>query len=99
VIFAHIIDAEGGLMNRGDAIPHFELAAANRQFMAAVASIQGNEAVVTAKGVDKLVVVRYLFSNTATPTLFNRKGLPVNLFRSDNWCFYYAIIKMAINIV
>ena len=88
MIFAHNIDAEGGLMNRGDAIPHFELAAANRQFMAAVASIQGNEAVVTVQVVDKPVVERYLFSNTATPTLFYRKGLPVNLFRSDNSLFY-----------
>jgi sialate O-acetylesterase len=78
-------NAEGGLMNRGDAIPHFEIAGANRQFFPAVASIQGNEIVVTAKGVDKPVAVRYLFSNTAMPTLFNRKGLPVNLFRSDNW--------------
>ena len=78
-------NAEGGLMNRGDAIPYFELAGANRQFVPAVASIQGNEIVVTAKGIDKPVAVRYLFSNTAMPTLFNRKGLPVNLFRSDNW--------------
>ena len=80
-----MIDAEGGVMNRGDAIPHFELAGANRQFMPAVAFIQGNEAVVTAKGIDKPVAVRYLFNNTAMPTLFNRKGLPVNLVRSDNW--------------
>jgi sialate O-acetylesterase len=71
-------------MNRGEAIPYFELAADNRQFMPAVASTQGNEAVVTVQVVDKPVVERYLFSNTATPTLFNRKGLPVNLFRSDN---------------
>jgi sialate O-acetylesterase len=48
-------------------IPHFELAGANRQFMPAVASIHGNEAVVTAKGVDKPVAVRYLFNNTAMP--------------------------------
>ena len=78
-------NAEGGLMNRGDAILHFEIAGANRQFVPAVATILGNEIVVTAKGVNNPVAVRYLFSNTAMPTLFNRKGLPVNLFRSDNW--------------
>ena len=83
--FAHIIFAERGLMNRGDAIPHFELAGANRQFMPAVAFIQGNEVVVTAKGVDKAVAVRYLLSNTNMPTLFNQKGLPVNLFQPDIW--------------
>ena len=78
-------NAEGGLVNRGDAIPYFEIAGANRQFVPAGASIRGNEIIVTAKGVDKPVAVRYLFSNTAMPTLFNKKGLPVNLFRSDNW--------------
>jgi sialate O-acetylesterase len=80
-----MIDAEGDLMNRGDAILHFEVAGANRQFVPAMASILGNEIVVAAKGVNNPVAVRYLFSNTAMPTLFNRKGLPVNLFRSDNW--------------
>jgi len=86
-------------MNRGDAIPYFELAAANRQFMPAVASTQGNEAVVKVKGVDKPVAIRNLFSNTDMPILFDWKGLPVSLFRSGNRYFYYAIIKMAINIV
>jgi len=73
------------VMNRGDAIPNYEIAGANRQFVPALASILWNEIVVTAKGVNNPVAVRYLFSNTAIPTLFNRKGLPVNLFRSDNW--------------
>ena len=94
-----MIESGGGVMNRGDAIPYFELAAANRQFMPAVASTQGNEAVVKVKGVDKPVTIRYLFGIMAMPILFNRKGLPVNLFRSENRYSYYAIIKMAINIV
>ena len=75
----------GGLVNRGDAIPYFELAGVNKQFVPAKATIKGNEIIVVAKGIDKPVAVRYLFSNTAMPTLFNTIGLPVNLFRSDNW--------------
>ncbi|MBU3744021.1 MAG: sialate O-acetylesterase [Sediminibacterium sp.] len=75
----------GGLINRGDAIPHFEMAGVDRKFVPATATIRGDEIIVVAKGIDKPVAVRYLFSNTAMPTLFNKMGLPVNLFRSDNW--------------
>lgn len=78
-------NTSGGLINRGEAIPHFELAGTNRQFIPATATIRGNEIIVVAKGIDKPVAVRYLFNNTALPTLFNQMGLPVNLFRSDNW--------------
>lgn len=78
-------NAVGGLVNRGDVIPHFELAGADRQFVPATATIRGNEIVVSAKGLDKPLAVRYLFNNTAIPTLFNKNGLPLNLFRSDNW--------------
>jgi len=29
--------------------------------------------------------VRFGFSNTAIPNLFNKEGLPVSPFRTDNW--------------
>jgi sialate O-acetylesterase len=29
--------------------------------------------------------VRFGFSNEAIPNLFSKEGLPVNLFRTDDW--------------
>ena len=31
------------------------------------------------------VAVRYAFNNTAIPNLFSKDGLPINLFRTDDW--------------
>ena len=37
------------------------------------------------KKIKKPVAVRYAFNNTATPNLFSKDGLPMNLFRTDDW--------------
>ena len=31
------------------------------------------------------VAVRFGFTNAAMPNLFSKEGLPVNLFRTDDW--------------
>ena len=41
--------------------------------------------VVFNKNIKEPVAVRFAFSNTAMPNLFNADGLPVNLFRTDDW--------------
>ena len=41
--------------------------------------------VVFNKNIKEPVAVRFGFSNTAMPNLFSADGLPVNLFRTDDW--------------
>ncbi|EMR04005.1 sialate O-acetylesterase [Cesiribacter andamanensis] len=81
----HFDYAEGGLVAKGGALTHFEIAGEDQQFVPAQATIEGSTLVVRAKGVAKPVAVRFAWSNTAEPNLFNRQGLPASSFRTDDW--------------
>ncbi|NJN28568.1 MAG: sialate O-acetylesterase [Cyclobacteriaceae bacterium] len=77
--------AANGLVAREGTLTHFEIAGEDRKFVDAQAKIDGNTVLVYAKAVKNPVAVRYAFSNTATPTLFNKAGLPASSFRTDLW--------------
>lgn len=63
---------------------HFELADASGKWHPALAEIESQEVVVTAKNVPKPVAVRYACSGAPTdPNLYNRAGLPASPFCSD----------------
>jgi sialate O-acetylesterase len=81
----HFNNAANGLMATGDQISSFEISAEDRRFLPAQAKIEGNTIVVYNKNIKKPVAVRFAFNNTAIPNLFNKDGLPVNLFRTDDW--------------
>ncbi|MFD2999577.1 sialate O-acetylesterase [Pontibacter toksunensis] len=77
--------ADKGLVSESKALPNFEIAGEDRKFVKADARIDGNTVVVQAKSVKNPVAVRYEWSNTVKPGLFNKAGLPVSSFRTDNW--------------
>jgi sialate O-acetylesterase len=77
--------AESGLMSKGGAPTEFYIAGEDRKFLPAIAKIEGNTVVVSHKDVRHPVAVRFGFNNVATPNLFSKEGLPVNLFRTDDW--------------
>ena len=77
--------AENGLISRGERLTCFEVAGADQRFFPAEARIVKNKVVVSSDSVTSPVSVRFGFSNTAVPNLFSRDGLPVNMFRTDNW--------------
>ncbi|MFN5761217.1 MAG: sialate O-acetylesterase [Sphingobacteriales bacterium] len=77
--------AESGLIVVGDNITCFEVAGKDQVFYPAEASIVKNKVVVFSESVAEPVAIRYAFSNTAIPNLFNKEGLPANMFRTDNW--------------
>ncbi|GAB3529746.1 sialate O-acetylesterase [Pontibacter brevis] len=77
--------AENGLVSKGKTLPNFEIAGEDQHFVKADARIEGNTVVVQAKSVKKPVAVRYEWSNTVEPNLFNKAGLPASSFRTDNW--------------
>ncbi len=77
--------AENGLMSNGGAPTEFYLAGADKNFLPAAAKIEGSAIVVSHKDIKNPVAVRFGFSNAAMPNLFSKAGLPVNLFRTDDW--------------
>ena len=79
------VNAEGGLMAKGGEPTAFYIAGEDRVFHPAKAVINGSSVVVSSKVVKKPVAVRFGFSNKAMPNLFSKEGLPVNIFRTDNW--------------
>lgn len=78
-------NAADGLVSRGGAPTEFYIAGSDQQFHPATARIEGSSVVVGSKEVKDPVAVRFGFSNTAIPNLFNKQGLPVDLFRTDDW--------------
>src|SRR6478609_8998147 len=75
---------ENGLINRG-ATNQFIIAGDDKKFYPATAVIDGNTIVVSAKEVKLPVAVRFCFDNASISNLYNKEGLPVSGFRTDNW--------------
>lgn len=78
-------NAENGLMTKGKEPTEFYIAGEDQKFVPASAKIDKGTVVVWNKEVKNPVAVRFGFTNSAQPDLFNKEGLPVNLFRTDDW--------------
>lgn len=73
----------GGLASRdGQPLTWWEVAGADGKFVAAEASIDGADVLVSAAGVTEPKAVRYAFSQIAEPNLMNKEGLPAGAFRT-----------------
>jgi sialate O-acetylesterase len=77
--------AKNGLEAKGGELTNFEIAGKDQKFVPAIAVIDGNTVTVHSLAVPAPVAVRYGWSNTATPNLFNVDGLPASSFRTDDW--------------
>lgn len=69
----------------GKQIPHLMIAGADKVFHQADFKIKGSQLQVFSKYVPKPVAVRYAFSETDLTDLKATNGLPVSLFRTDDW--------------
>jgi sialate O-acetylesterase len=79
-------NAPNGFMIKGDGAPtEFLIAGSDRQFVPADVVVEKNRLVVSSKQIINPVAVRFSFSNTGMSNLFNKEGLPVAPFRTDNW--------------
>jgi sialate O-acetylesterase len=80
-----VANAVNGLKAITQVIPHFQIAGEDRKFVEARAEIKGNEVLVYNKSVKNPVAVRYCFNDTSIPNVFNKEGLPLAPFRTDEW--------------
>ena len=80
-------DAASGLVAKdGQPLRHFAVAGADRNYVWAKAVIEGDHVVVCSDAVPHPVAVRYAWANNPEgANLFNTSGLPVSLFRTDDW--------------
>jgi sialate O-acetylesterase len=78
-------NVDNGLMATTKDLNEFYIAGSDQKFLFASARIEGKTVVVWNKAVKEPVAVRFGFSNTTIPNLFNKEGMPVNLFRTDHW--------------
>ncbi len=73
-------DHSEGLHSFGDKLTCFEIAGSDGLFYPATARIKDQKVVVRSEKVKLPVRVRFAWSNTATPNLFNGAGLPASCF-------------------
>lgn len=86
-------NAENGLVVKGKTITEVFIAGEDRRFQPAMAKIDGSSLIVWSKTIKAPVAVRFGFSNTAIPNVFSKEGLPVNLFRTDDWIVDTSPVK------
>lgn len=80
-------NAADGLILKGveKKATEFYIAGEDKKFLPADVKIEGDHIIVSNKQIKNPVAVRFAFSNTAIGNIFNKAGLPVNPFRTDNW--------------
>ncbi|MBS0662841.1 MAG: sialate O-acetylesterase, partial [Verrucomicrobia bacterium] len=81
ITFGH---ADGGLVAQGGAVKGFEVAGADRRWVPAEASLQGDQVIVTSPQVPAPSAVRYAWADNPECNLFNGAGLPASPFRTDD---------------
>ncbi len=75
-----------GLMSRDEQpLTWFQIAGEDKQFVEAVAIVDGDTVVVSNDAVASPVAVRFGWHQNAEPNLANKEGLPASPFRTDSW--------------
>jgi sialate O-acetylesterase len=77
-------DHNEGLHATGEKLTYFEIAGEDKVFYPAEAKIKDGQVIVQSKKVKIPVAVRFAWSNTAVPNLFNGANLPASCFTTEN---------------
>ncbi len=76
----------GGLTSKeGQPVKGFAIAGADKKFVWADATIDGESVVVKSPQVSSPVAIRYAWANNPDCNLYNKEGLPAAPFRTDDW--------------
>ena len=89
--------AEKGLLAKDGPLTEFLIAGEDRYFFPAIAEIDQNSLLVESEYVPAPKSVRFAFSNTATPNLYNQEGLPASCFRTDDWPIITKEVDIKVN--
>lgn len=81
----HFKYLNGALVVKGAEVTDLFLAGADGVFYPAKGVVDKNTLLVTSDKVPNPVAVRFGFTDTSIPNLFNSNGLPVSPFRTDTW--------------
>ncbi|HEY4205844.1 MAG TPA: sialate O-acetylesterase, partial [Puia sp.] len=84
-VIVYIDHPGSGLVARGKEVAEIYIAGVDRVFHPAQAVVEKDRLIVRSRDVPHPVAVRYGFSNTAIGNIFNREGLPLGPFRTDDW--------------
>jgi sialate O-acetylesterase len=85
-IILHFDHVGGGLVaDGGEPLKGFAVAGADRKFVWANATIDGDTVVVSSDEVSEPVAVRYAWADNPVCNLYNKEGLPASGFRTDDW--------------
>lgn len=76
---------DGGLVAKGGELRGFQIAGADKRWVAASARIEGSTVVVSCPEVREPVAVRYAWANNPDCNLYNGADIPASPFRSDDW--------------
>jgi sialate O-acetylesterase len=76
-------DHAAGLYATGKKVTCFEIAGEDKVFHPAEVKIKGEQVIVSSSYVKTPVAVRFAWSNTATPNLFNGANLPASCFSTE----------------
>ena len=88
----HFKSIGGGLAARGGGpLKGFVIAGADRKFVPAVATVDGDSIVVSSKEIASPVAVRYGWEMNPDCNLINKAGLPASPFRTDDWPFWEGV--------
>jgi sialate O-acetylesterase len=78
-------NAPNGLLAKDKIITGFYISGEKEEWLPAEAKIENDKIIVWNKNLKQPVHVRYGFGNTIIGNVFNKEGLPLNSFRTDNW--------------
>lgn len=78
-----LFDHAQGLHFKGEDAGWFEIAGADKKYVKAKSVIEGESIIVSSENISEPKFIRFAWSNTATPNLFNGKGLPASSFTNE----------------
>lgn len=78
-------NATAGLKCTDKSPSKFLISGDDQNFVPAIAKIEGNNVILSAKTVKTPVAVRFCFDDTSMPDVFSTEGLPLAPFRTDHW--------------
>jgi sialate O-acetylesterase len=80
-----IANASAGMVIKGEKVNDIEIAGKDSIFYAAMATLKDNKIIAWSDSVKHPVALRYAFHDTSIGNVFNKDGLPLIPFRTDNW--------------